>query len=106
MKLAKRNFNREFKLQVCHEVESGFKTQAQVGREHHIGPNLISRWLKEYRQDPANCFSGNQKYPADTQATKIKELEAALGRATYENQILREANEILKKMQVERRLIK
>lgn len=103
MKLAKRNFNREFKLQVCHEVESGLKTQAQVSREHKIAANLISRWLKEYRKDPVNCFSGNRKYQQDTQAVKIKELEAALGRATYENQILREANLILKKMQVERR---
>lgn len=106
MKLAKRIFNREFKLQVCHEIESGFKTQAQVSREHSLGANIISRWLKEYRQDPINCFSGNRKYQVDTQATKIKELEAALGRATYENQILREVNELLKKVSGERRFTK
>lgn len=106
MKLAKRIFSREFKLQVCHEIESGLKTQAQISREHRIGANLISRWLKEYRNDPVNCFFGNQKYPVDTQAVKIKELEAALGRVTYENQILREANELLKKIQLERRFTK
>lgn len=106
MKLAKRRFSREFKLHVCHEIESGLKTQAQVSREHSIGANLISRWLKEYRKDPAQCFSGNQKYPVDTQSAKIKELEAALGRATYENQVLREANELLKKVSQERRFTK
>lgn len=106
MKLKKRSFSREFKLHVCQEVESGLKTQAQVSREHRIGANLISRWVKEYRKDPINCFAGRSKYPVDTQAAKIKELEAALGRATYENQILREANEILKKMQVAKRFIK
>lgn len=106
MKLAKRIFNREFKLQVCHEIESGLKTQAQASREYMIGSNLISQWMRQYRQDPINCFSGNQKYPIDTQAKKIKELEAALGRVTYENQILKEANELLKKIQLERRFTK
>jgi len=106
MKLTRRNFDREFKLQVCHEIESGLKSQAQVSREHKIAPNLISRWLKEYREDQVNCFSGNRKYPVDTQASKIRDLEAALGRATYENQILRETNEFLKKVSQERRYIK
>jgi len=85
MKLAKRIFSRESKLQVCHEIESGLKTQAQISREHGIGANLISRWLQEYRRNPVNCFFGNQKHPVDTQVAKIKELEAAFGRATYEN---------------------
>jgi len=103
MKLARRIFDREFKLQICHEIESGLRTQAQISREHGLGANLISRWLKEYRHKPANCFSGNQKYGQDSQAAKIKELEAALGRVTYENQVLKEANSLLKKIQLERR---
>ncbi|MBD3279283.1 MAG: transposase [Candidatus Pacebacteria bacterium] len=98
MKLARRNFSREFKLQVCYEVESGSKTQAQASREYMVESNLISQWMKQYRQDPINCFSGRNKYPVDTQAANITELEAALGRATYENQILREANTLLKKI--------
>lgn len=106
MKLARRIFDREFKLQVCHEIESGLQTQAQVSREHGLGANLISRWLQEYRQKPANCFSGNQKHVQDSQAARIKELEAALGRATYENQVLKEANALLKKIQLERRFTK
>ena len=102
MKLAKRNFSREFKLQVCHEVESGLKTQAQVSREYMVGSNLISQWMKQYKQNPINCFAGSgsiQSKGADD-STRIKQLEAALGRATLENQILREANELLKKIQI------
>lgn len=106
MKLARRIFDREFKLQVCHEIESGLQTQAQVSREHGLGANLISRWLQEYRQKPANCFFGNQKHVQDSQAARIKELEAALGRTTYENQVLKEANALLKKIQLERRFTK
>lgn len=102
MKLAKRRFSREFKLQVCHEIESGLKTQAQSSREYMIGSNLISQWMKQYRQDPINCFagSGSIQSKGTDDSTRIKQLEAALGRATLENQILREANEILKKIQI------
>ena len=102
MKLAKRNFNREFKLQVCQEVESGLKTQAQASREYMVGSNLISQWMKQYRQDPVNCFAGNGSHQSGVknESTRIKQLEVALGRATLENQILREANEILKKNQI------
>ena len=106
MKLAKRTFNREFKLTVCHEIESGLKTQAQVSREHMIGSNLISQWIQRYRKDPVNCFSSNQKHSLDAQAVQIKELERILGRVTYENQVLREANSLLKKIQLERRFTK
>lgn len=102
MKLAKRNFNREFKLQVCHEVESGLKTQAQASREYMVGSNLISQWLKQYRQDPVNCFAGSGVHQSgvNNESIRIKQLETALGRATLENQILREANDVLKKIQI------
>lgn len=100
MKLTRRKFNREFKLQVCHEVESGLKTQAQVSREHMIGTNLISQWLRQYRKDPINCFNGSKLARDDHNLARIKALEAALGRATLENQILKEANELLKKNQI------
>ncbi len=106
MQLAKRIFSREFKIQVCEEIESKLKTQAQVCREHSLSANLISRWIHEYRQNPNGCFSGTSKYPDFSQETKIKALEAALGRATYENQILKEANALLKKASMERRFTK
>ena len=102
MKLVKRNFSREFKLQVCHEIDSGLKTQAQASREYMVGSNLISQWMQQYRQDPVNCFAGSGVHQSGVknESTRIKQLEAALGRATLENQILREANEILKKIQI------
>jgi|SRR3989344_2782167 len=106
MTLAKRHFSREFKIQVCEEVESKLKTQAQVIREHSLSPSVLSKWVVEYRRDPNNCFTGREKYPVDTSAAKIKELEAALGRATYELQVAKEANALLKKVSMERRFTK
>jgi len=106
MRLAKRQFSREFKILVCEEIESKLKTQAEVIREHSLASSLLSGWLVQYRKDPTGCFLGRATYPVDTQATKIKELEAALGRATYENQVLKEANALLKKASMERRFTK
>lgn len=106
MKQTKRIFSRELKLQVCEEVETGLKTQAQVTREYSISPNLISRWISEYRKNPGGCFLGRGKYQVDADKLRIKELEAALGRATYENQVLKEANTFLKKNSQGRRFTK
>lgn len=111
MRLAQRVFTREFKIGVCEAIESGTQTQAQACREHSLFSNIIGRWLKEYRTNPTGCFMGAGKYPTNhytrtTEELKIKELEAALGRATLENQILKEANALLKKVSLERRFTK
>jgi transposase-like protein len=105
MKLTKRSFNREFKISVCEEIEHGLKTQAQISREHMIGSALISQWLGQYRKDPLGCFKGRGFHRAtiNSDEARVKELEAALGRATLENKILRDANLLLKKMQLEQR---
>ena len=99
MSLAKRVFTREFKLGVCQQIELKQKTQAQIAREHSLGVGLIHRWLKEYRSNPDGCFSGSSSsYPKLVgDAEKIKQLEQALGRVTLENQILKEAQDILQK---------
>jgi len=99
MKLTKRTFNQEFKLSVCEEVEQGLKTQAQASREYMIGSNLISQWMRQYRENPLGCFKrGSNQVNTDADQARTKELEAALGRATLENKILKDTNVILKKM--------
>ncbi|MEA2056308.1 MAG: hypothetical protein U9O78_01140 [Patescibacteria group bacterium] len=104
----KRSFSREFKIQICQEGESRLKTQAQASREYMSGSNLISQWMKQYRQNPVNCFPGSRSKQTQTnqEAARTKELEAAFGRATLENQILREANALLKKIEMEENKIK
>jgi transposase-like protein len=109
MSLAKRIFSREFKIKVCEEVEAKIKTQAEAIREYSLSSSLLSGWLSDYRKNPSNCFTGmgnRSIYPQNSQNTRIKELEAALGRATYENQVLKEANLLLKKSLMERRFTK
>ena len=43
----RRQFNREFKLQVIREIESGTPV-AQVARQHQIHDSLIHKWRRQY----------------------------------------------------------
>ena len=106
MSYKKRIFTREFKLNICQEVESGLRTQAQSSREYSVGNNLISNWISQYRKDPVNCFQRNRDISLSGDESRVKELEAALGRATLENQILKKANSYLKALSQERRFTK
>jgi transposase-like protein len=47
----RRTYTREFKLQIVRECENS-KAMAQLSRQYGIHPSLITRWKKEYRDDP------------------------------------------------------
>ena len=64
----RRQFSREFKLQVIREIEAG-KPVAQAAREHQVRPNLIGRWQKAYDTYGERAFAGaGQAY---TESAKI-----------------------------------
>lgn len=90
MSLKRRKFDREFKLQVCREMDTGIKTRVQIEREYELSENLAGKWLQEYRHDPNNCFTGTGSLVSRDEA-RISQLEAALGRMTLENELLKKA---------------
>jgi transposase len=88
MSLKRRQFTRDFKLQVLHEIGAG-KSIAQASREYQIQPSLICRWQKQYRQYQEQAFAGNgnpYKYEA-----RVAELERMIGQLTMENALLKKA---------------
>jgi transposase len=88
MALRKRQFSRDFKVQIVREVESG-KSVAQVARENQVHPITISRWVKEQTQYAEKAFSGNgQMYKHEA---RIAELERMVGQLTMENAFLKKA---------------
>lgn len=86
--LKRREFTKEFKLQVVAEVDAG-KPQAQVAREHQVTANTIAKWRKQLRQYKEHAFSGRGK--AYTDEARISELERMVGRLTMENDLLKKA---------------
>ena len=54
MKKTRRRYDREFKISVVAELESG-KPLAQIAREHGIHPSLPCRWRSE-ESDSGDSF--------------------------------------------------
>jgi transposase len=88
MPLRRRQFSRDFKVQVLREIEAG-KTLAQAAREHQLNPNTITNWRKRHQQYGEKAFQGNGN--AYTQEARIAELERVLGQLTMENALLKRA---------------
>jgi len=92
MALKRRQFTREFKLQVVREVDAG-KPMAQIARQHQINPNTIAKWRKQLRQYPQTAFAGSGR--AYTDEARVAELERMVGRLTMENDLLKKALALL-----------
>jgi transposase len=88
MSLKRRQFSREFKLEIIAEVESG-KSIAQVAREHQIHPITIGNWKKEFGKYGGKAFAGNGN--TYKQEARIAELERMIGQLTMENSFLKKA---------------
>jgi transposase len=88
MKRSRRRFDREFKISIVSELESG-KPLAQISREHNIHPSLPTRWRGELSENPEKAFIGNGNRYKDQ--ARIAELERLLGQAHAEIDLLKKA---------------
>lgn len=101
MKKTRRRYDREFKISVIAELESG-KPTAQIAREHGIHPSLPSRWRDELAENPEKAFSGNGNKYKDQ--ARIAELERMLGQLHAENELLKKAFAMTQKKVREERI--
>jgi transposase len=86
MSKTRRQFSKEFKLQVIREIEAG-KSLAQASREHQVHPNMLRKWRQQYESYGDQAFAGNgHRY---TQEAKVAELERLIGQLTVENAFLK-----------------
>ena len=88
MGLRRRQFSRDFKVQVLREIEAG-KTLAQAAREHQVDAGTLVAWRKQHEQYGEQAFAGNGH--AYTAEARIAELERLLGQLTMENALLKRA---------------
>lgn len=86
--MKRKKFTRDFKLMVLSELDSG-KTTAEVSRVHEVHPNMISRWRREYRNNPKNAFAGQgNTYKLEA---KLAEKDRLIGKLYAENELLKKA---------------
>ena len=84
----RRKFTREFKISVLRELENG-KSAAHICRENNINSAVLSKWKREYRDNPETAFSGRGKICKSE--AKIAEREQLIGQLYAENQFLKKA---------------
>ena len=84
-----RSFPREFKLQLVREVEAGTSSMAELARRHEVHPNLIHKWVKQYRASGEAAFKHDTSGDGFAVDSKVAELEQTIGQLTMENRFLK-----------------
>lgn len=97
----RRVFDTEFKRATVQRILTGEKTVAELSRELDIAPSVIRNWKRHYEAGATTAVAANEDVVPASQLreayARIRELERALGRKTMEVEILRAAQEIVKK---------
>ena len=86
MGLSRRTFTKEFKLAAVRRLEAGVSI-AEVSRGLEVNPNLLHRWVREFRQAPGNAFPGNGQ--RRWSEGRVAELERKIGQQTVEIDFLK-----------------
>lgn len=81
MSLKRRQYTREFKLDVLRQLQADIPLE-QVSREHSVSAKLIARWEAEFAEYGEDAFRGNGRSYKDQ--ARIAELERAVGKQTLE----------------------
>ena len=90
----RRRYTTEFKLEAVQLVLSENKKTSEVARNLGIHPNVLNRWIREYKEDPESSFpgQGNEK-----EQDEIKRLKKELADTQMERDILKKALAIFSK---------
>ena len=90
MDLARRIYNREWKVAAMREIDSG-RTTGELARQLELRPKLLERWRGEWRARGELAFPGSgRRGPSQgfTQLQRTAELERKIGQLTMENDFL------------------
>ena len=86
--MARRSFSRGFKLEAVRMVEERGVSVAQATRDLDIHDNVLRRWVRQYRENPAHAFPG---------AGQMKPEQAEIAQLKKEIRKLKAERDILKK---------
>ena len=86
--MTRKRYSREFKIEAVKLVMEQDLTITRASQDLGINPNMLTRWKKQYLEDPGFSFPGKGK---------LKPQDEELRRLRLENARLREERDILKK---------
>jgi transposase len=85
----RRTYDKEFKNEAVRLVLEEDYSAAEVERNLGIGANIVSRWVRESKEDPDHAFPGKGRLKLPEE--KIRDLERELSRVKRERDILKKA---------------
>jgi transposase len=91
----RRKYTKEFKLEAIQLTESRGSNASEVARNLGIKPNMLSRWIREYKSDKKCSFPGLGKLKEPDE--EIRQLRRKLADAEEERDILKKALAIFSK---------
>ena len=101
--MKRRKFTKDFKLSVLSEFNSG-KTIAQISTEKNISPSLISKWRREYKQDPERAFAGEGKI--SSLEAELSDCKKVIGELYLQVEFLKKVQTNLQNLLTQQRLKK
>ena len=93
----RRTFTREFKRKVVEQLR--VRSAAEICREYEIGLSLLSRWKREFEENPSEAFKGNGhmwKWEA-----KLAEKYRLIGKLYAENELLKKSIAFMEQLEAE-----
>ena len=93
----RRGFTREFKLDILNELN--LKSAAQVCKEHSIHPSLLSKWKRDFNQNPFEAFKGNGNIWKEE--AKIAQYERLIGQLYAEIDFLKKTTKRMQELKAE-----
>lgn len=102
----RKNFSKQQRLLILEQLRGGELTLAALARNHGVHPITIHRWKREMSKLDEGKTAGQVELILEIQKLKEekKNLVKALGNYAVENEILKTANDYLKKVQRDRKL--
>jgi transposase len=87
--VTRRKYDKEFKREAARLVLEEGRPAAEVERNLGTGSNMVSRWVREFREDPEYSFPGQGKMKEPEQ--ELHDLKKELERVKRERDILKKA---------------
>ena len=85
--MARKFFNKEFKLEAVKLVTDRGMSRAQAARDLGIGQNVVGRWVREAKADKEQAFPGRGQLKPDD--AEIARLRRELARTKAERDVLK-----------------
>ena len=106
-KVKRRYFTKAQKISILNELNISGVSLSELSRKYQISSVVLYKWRKKMDREIPASFPSPQCLVSELEKTKRENeyLKRALGELVVERQILKTANEILKKRQIKKMFI-